>query len=115
MLNSFNSDVIKGIVTKQLAKQLLAKQSNIVIDMMNDGLLSTKDTIKFIEEISADNSKIEKLRNKMYKKQMEEFANFASKQDISALSYVHFNNNTNISNDNSENRSLLRSNDEFHK
>eukprot|EP01039_Chlorochromonas_danica_P001214 gene1214-1324_t len=69
-LSNMNPSTIAAIRSKQAARLVLAKQAELVKNMVNEGLLTTQHAEIFLEEISEDTQRIEKERNRMYKQQM---------------------------------------------
>ena len=69
VLGSMNKDQVKGIVKKQAMRNILAKQTQFVGDMVKEGLLKPKDAKTFYAEINADVKKIEESRKMMYREQ----------------------------------------------
>ncbi len=63
----FETQTIKSIVTKQTARTILRKEVNLVKGMHREGLLNHKDAEALMEEISEDQTNIEKKRKHMYK------------------------------------------------
>lgn len=90
-----NQQQVRGIVAKQAARNILAKQTQFVNEMVHEGLLSTKDADTFYHNISLgirnsifysfqfhffrgwflDVKKVEKSRNVMYREQSQKAAN----------------------------------------
>jgi len=78
---------VRGIVSKQLARNILAKQTRMVRDMVREGLLTSADADFFLKEISNDAISIEKMRNEMYRDQSKRAAtNVAQSEQNSQLS-----------------------------
>jgi hypothetical protein len=55
------------IARKQIARTILAKEAEMVKNMMTEGLLSEKHAHEFFQEIGEDVAKIEIERNSMYR------------------------------------------------
>lgn len=66
-LRKFSKDTLNSIRSKQVARTVLAKEAEMVKNMMEEGLLSTKHAEEFLEEIGHDVARIEKQRNAMYR------------------------------------------------
>lgn len=62
-----NRETVLAIRSKQAARLVLAKEAEMVKNMVHEGLLSPAHAEEFLEEISADTEKIEQERNRMYK------------------------------------------------
>mmetsp|Transcript_15952 Transcript_15952/g.21978 ORF Transcript_15952/g.21978 Transcript_15952/m.21978 type:complete len:161 (-) Transcript_15952:310-792(-) len=71
MLSSMSPDTVAGIRSKQAARLVLAKEAEMVRNMTEEGLLTSKYAEEFLEEIGRDTHAIERQRNKMYKAQAE--------------------------------------------
>jgi polyhydroxyalkanoate synthesis regulator phasin len=67
MLLAMNAETVSAIRSKQAARLVLAKEAEIVKNMVNEGLLTPQHAEEFLEEISKDTERIEKERNRMYK------------------------------------------------
>jgi hypothetical protein len=75
LLSEMNAIQTKGIVGKQIARTVLAKQTQFVNDMVGDGLLTTKDAEIFYAQISADVKKVERRRDEMNREVSKKTAN----------------------------------------
>jgi polyhydroxyalkanoate synthesis regulator phasin len=58
---------ITAIRSKQAARMVLAKEAEMIKNLVNEGLLTTRHAEQFLEEISNDTHRIEKNRNKLYR------------------------------------------------
>lgn len=67
MLLAMNPETVSAIRSKQAARLVLAKEAEIVKNMVHEGLLTPQHAEEFLEEISKDTERIEKERNRMYK------------------------------------------------
>jgi NhaP-type Na+/H+ or K+/H+ antiporter len=66
-LGAIGADIVQGILTKQLAKAVLKKQTDEVQLLLADGLMTPKDARKYIDAINVDSVKIESKRSEMYR------------------------------------------------
>jgi polyhydroxyalkanoate synthesis regulator phasin len=62
-----NKETVAAIKSKQAARLVLAKQAELVKNMVQEGLLTSQHAEEFLEEISHDTERIEKERNRLYK------------------------------------------------
>ena len=69
VLNDMNADQVRGIVNKQAIRNVLAKQTAFVDEMVKEGLLTSKDSKPFYNEIEKDLQNLEASRNKLYREQ----------------------------------------------
>ncbi len=60
-------EIQSSIARKQIARTILAKEAEMVKNMMEEGLLSSRHAQEFLEEIGSDVARIEKQRNDMYR------------------------------------------------
>lgn len=67
MLLAMNPETVSAIRSKQAARLVLAKEAEIVKNMVHEGLLTPQHAEEFLEEIGKDTERIEKERNRMYK------------------------------------------------
>lgn len=67
MVLLMNAETLGAIKAKQVARVVLAKQAELVQQMVREGLLTPSYAEDFLEEISQDTQRIEKERNRMYK------------------------------------------------
>lgn len=70
-LREMNSETVAAIKSKQVARVVLAKQAELVQQMVHEGLLTPNYAEDFLEEISHDTQRIEKERNRMYRQHTE--------------------------------------------
>eukprot|EP00981_Chlorochromonas_danica_P005774 scaffold1190_cov187-Ochromonas_danica.AAC.6 len=66
-LTNMNTETLGAIKAKQVARVVLAKQAELVQQMVHEGLLPSKYAEEFLSEISHDTQRIEKERNRMYR------------------------------------------------
>jgi len=66
-LNSMSTETVSAIRSKQAARMVLAKEAEIVKNLLSEGLLTTKYAEEFLEEISHDTARIERKRDLMYR------------------------------------------------
>jgi polyhydroxyalkanoate synthesis regulator phasin len=62
-----DKETVAGIRSKQAARMVLAKEAEMVKNLVAEGLLTSKNAEEFIEEISEDTHRIEKERNRLYR------------------------------------------------
>lgn len=92
ILANIDNDQVKGIQLKQATRNILAKQTQFVVGMVGEGLLTSKDAQAFYEEINLDIKKIEESRKKMYREQSKKAGNdlrqttVSGKLDVSSIS-----------------------------
>lgn len=60
-------EAVAGIRAKQAARMVLAKEAEMVKNLVSEGLLTAKHAEEFLEEISRDTHRIEKERNRLYR------------------------------------------------
>lgn len=65
-LSSMSSDTVAAIRSKQAARMVLAKEAELVKNLVQEGLLTKGHAEEFLEEITDDTAKIEEKRNRMY-------------------------------------------------
>lgn len=108
ILGSMNNDQVKGIVNKQAMRNILAKQTQFVGDMVNEGLLKPKDAQVFYAEINADVKKIEDSRKVMYREQSKKAGNVLrssivpDKLDVSSINDTNWSLHSNLVGDNDD-------------
>ena len=108
VLGSMNNDQVKGIVNKQAMRNILAKQTQFVGDMVNEGLLKPKDAQVFYAEINADVKKIEDSRKVMYREQSKKAGNVLrssivpDKLDVSSINDTNWSLHSNLVGDNDD-------------
>lgn len=62
-----NHETVGAIRSKQAARLVLAKEAEMVRNMVQEGLLTPHHAEEFLEEISHDTQRIEQERNRMYR------------------------------------------------
>jgi len=62
-----STDTVAAIRSKQAARLVLAKEAEMVRNMTEEGLLTSKYAEEFLDEIEKDTRSIERQRNKMYR------------------------------------------------
>lgn len=60
-------ETVTAIRRKQAARMVLAKEAEIVKNLVSEGLLTPQYAEEFLEEISHDTSQIEREREQMYR------------------------------------------------
>lgn len=66
-LSKMSPSTVNQIKSRQAARLVLAKQAEMVRNMVQEGVLTANHAEEFLEEISHDTVRIEKERNRMYK------------------------------------------------
>ena len=66
-LFQMNEETVNAIRSKQAARLVLAKEAEMVRNMVQEGLLTPQHAEEFLEEISHDTQEIELERNRMYR------------------------------------------------
>lgn len=69
VLSEMDPEAVAGIRAKQAARMVLAKEAEMVKNLVSEGLLTAKHAEEFLEEISRDTHRIEKERNRLYREQ----------------------------------------------
>lgn len=65
VLALFAPSTVEAIKTKQRQHMLLAKEVDLIKEMVAEGLLSNKNAEAFIEEITQDSIRVEQERNQL--------------------------------------------------
>lgn len=60
-------ETVSAIRSKQAARMVLAKEAEIVKNLVSEGLLTPQYAEAFLEEISHDTARIERERDLMYR------------------------------------------------
>lgn len=67
LLAEMDAETVNAIRSKQAARMVLAKEAEMVKNLMSEGLLTSNHAEEFLEEISKDTNRIEKQRNQLYR------------------------------------------------
>ena len=66
-LTAMRGDMVRGIMTKQIARAVLNKEDTLVKGMIREGLMTAEDGSTFFEELQDDYVRIHEARRQMYR------------------------------------------------